>query len=317
MRVVLRAVAGFVSLVVVLRAEPSGAPEARVEAPPLAAQSPVDLPGLHNVVTYPGGVLSGGMPEGPAAFDTLKSIGVATVISVDGAEPDVAAARARGLRYIHLPVGYNGFDRERLVELSRAVRDAIREGGVYLHCHHGKHRSAAAAAAIAVSLGWASPQEAVARMKVSGTAPSYAGLYACAEGASRLSEETLAAAPEEYPEVSKPTGMVRGMLDLDDALEHLRLIERAGWAAPADHPDLVPAAEAGRLADVLRVLGEGKESVVKGQAFVRRMAESADRAKSLEEMLASPRESMDRDRLSERLNSVSASCKSCHAAHRD
>ncbi len=317
MLVVFRAVVVFAGMVGAHRGEPVEAPPARVEAPSVSEAAPVGLPGLHNVVRYPGGVLSGGVPEGGAAFDTLKSIGVATVISVDGAEPDVEAARARGLRYIHLPVGYNGFDRERLVELSRAVRDAMREGGVYLHCHHGKHRSAAAAAAVAVSLGWASAEEAVARMKVSGTAPTYAGLYACARGATPLSEEALAAAPAAYPEVAKPAGMVRGMLELDDALDHLRLIERAGWETPADHPDLVPAAEAGRLADVLRLLGEGTESRAKGDAFVRRMAESADRARSLEEMLAGPRGPADLGRLSERLDSVSASCKSCHAAHRD
>ena len=37
----------------------------------------------------------------------------------------------------------------------------------------------------------------------------------------------------------------------------------------------------------------------------------------LEEMLAGPRGPADLGRLSERLDSVSASCKSCHAAHRD
>src|SRR5262249_27875258 len=139
-----------------------------------------DYPGIHNAVTYHDGFVSGSVPEGDAGFDTLAAMGVKTIISVDGAEPEVDKARARGIRYIHLPIGYNGFDEQRRLHLSRATRDAMADGPVYIHCHHGKHRSAGAAATIAESLGWLTPQEGVARMKVSGTSPDYKGLYACA-----------------------------------------------------------------------------------------------------------------------------------------
>ena len=127
-------------------------------APPVAAatDAPRDLPGLHNVVDFRGqgadGFYSGSVPEGDAGFDALVGLGVKTVISVDGALPDLARAKARGLRYVHLPIGYDGFDDARKAELVRAVRDLPRP--IYLHCHHGKHRSAGAAATIAVSLGW-------------------------------------------------------------------------------------------------------------------------------------------------------------------
>ena len=88
-------------------------------------------------------------------------------------------AKARGMRYIHLPIGYNGFDEARKLELVRATRDSMATGPVYLHCHHGKHRSAGAAGTVAVSLAWLTTDQAVERMKVSGTAPNYKGLYAC------------------------------------------------------------------------------------------------------------------------------------------
>src|SRR5262245_14552856 len=44
-------------------------------------------------------VISGGLPEGDAAFQELADLGVKTVISVDGARPDVATAKKYGLRY--------------------------------------------------------------------------------------------------------------------------------------------------------------------------------------------------------------------------
>jgi len=157
----------------------AGVPVITVAVPPptMADGAPRDLPGLHNVVAYHEGFWSGGVPEGQAGFDSLRSLGVRTVISVDGALPDLALAKAAGLRYVHLPIGYDGFDDARKAELVRAVRDLPKP--LYLHCHHGKHRSAGAAATVAVSLGWMTNAEAAARMKVSGTAEGYKGLWAC------------------------------------------------------------------------------------------------------------------------------------------
>lgn len=58
---------------------------------------------LPNPVRIHAHVISGGLPEGNAAFEELKSLGIKTVISVDGAKPDVARAEKYGLRYVHLP----------------------------------------------------------------------------------------------------------------------------------------------------------------------------------------------------------------------
>lgn len=48
-----------------------------------------------------------------------------------------------------------------------------------------------------------------------------------------------------FPEVSRPDDVVAAMVVIDNAFEHLKAIEAAGWSVPKDHPDLVPAAEAG------------------------------------------------------------------------
>ncbi len=180
-------------------APPRAAPPASVPLPALADDTPRNYPGIHNAVAYHEGFVSGSAPEGEAGFDTLAAMGIRTIVSVDGAEPEVQRAAARGIRYVHLPIGYNGFDQQRKLQLVRAVRDASQHGPVYIHCHHGKHRSAAAAATIAASLGWLSPAAGVERMRVSGTARNYPGLYTCASAATvvlaSVSEELIGSPP--------------------------------------------------------------------------------------------------------------------------
>lgn len=289
-----------------------------VAAPTMADQKPREYPGIHNAVAYHEGFVSGSAPEGEEGFETLRAMGVKTIISVDGAEPEAAKARAHGMRYIHLPIGYNGFTEERRVELARAARDAMADGPVYIHCHHGKHRSAGAAAAVAASLGLETPDTGVERMRVSGTAPNYKGLYACAAGATALSAATIDSAPAEYPEVWAPSGYVKGMVEIDEVFEHLKEIEKAGWTTPADHPDLVPVAEAGRLADLFRVLAAGEYVKRKPAELAGLMKQAQDEAQRLEDRLAvNGTDGTDAAAAGSLFSMVAASCKDCHAKWRD
>ena len=316
-------------------AAPQRAPLAATEAPPAAPSTaraaplalpkvtdtaPVDAAGLHNVVSFAPELLSGSVPEGDAGFDSLKSWGIRTIISVDGAIPDIERAKSRGMRYVHLPIGYHGFDETQKLELARAVRDLPRP--VYIHCHHGKHRSAGAAGSVAVTLGWLTADDAVARMKMAGTAPAYEGLYRCTASASKVTDAVLATATADFPEVSKPKGFVRGMVDIDIAWDNLKAVQRAGWVTPADHPDLVPAAEAGRLADTLRPLLDDVRVAQMPEEFRTLLARNASEAQSLEELLAKGTPTAKPSpEIAERLNaiaaSVAATCKACHSAYRD
>ncbi|MCC6950751.1 MAG: cytochrome c [Phycisphaerales bacterium] len=288
---------------------------AKVELPLMGDQTPRNYSGLHNVVAYHPDVFSGGVPEGAEGFETLAAMGIRTVISVDGAAPDLAEAQKHGLRYIHLPIGYNGFEDARGDELARATRDSLGDGLVYIHCHHGKHRSAGAAAAVAVAMGWMTPEQAVVRMKVSGTAPAYKGLYACAAEASVMSAAELDAVKPDFPEVCKPEGIVDLMVRLDVAMENMKEVEAAGWTPPAHHPDLVPVAEAGKVADLLRMLHEDRGAVAKREGFAAKIDESHAPAQRLEDMLAA--NSTDVAALSAEFKKVNSACKSCHTAHRD
>lgn len=284
--------------------------------PPLVDdEQPSEYPGLHNVVAYHKGCYSGSAPEGDAGFDTLASLGVKTLISVDGAEPALVPAKARGIRYIHLPIGYNGFDDERRMQLVRATRDAMRIGPVYLHCHHGKHRSAGAAGTIGVSLGWANPSEMVERMKVSGTSPNYRGLYACTRRATVIPASAIDAVRPGFPEVSHPAGFVKGMIELDEINERLKLIEKASWQVPDSHPDLVPAAEAGQMADLLRLLAEGDRARNRPAGFAAALHVNELSAAALEEMLAAGEE--DKTKLSAQFARIADGCRNCHVKYRD
>jgi hypothetical protein len=255
------------------------------------------------------------VPEGDLGFETLARMGVKTVLSVDGAAPDVERAKAHGIRYIHLPIGYNGFDEQRKLQLVRATRDGLSVGPMYVHCHHGKHRSAGAAGTVIASLGWSSPEQMVERMRVSGTSAGYKGLYSGTAGATALASRVIDAVPPDFPEVSRPSGFVKGMVEVDEAFEHLKAIEKAGWMVPSDHPDLVPAAEAGRLADLLRVLAGDERVARKPADFAAMMRENNAQATALEAMLAE--NDRDKEKLSKQLTIIAATCKDCHVKYRD
>lgn len=283
--------------------------------PTVADSKPRDYPGIHNAVAFHERFISGSAPEGEAGYDSLQGMGIRTIITVDGAVPPVDLATARGMRYIHLPIGYNGFDEERKKQLVRAVRDAMQDGPVYIHCHHGKHRSAGAAATVAASLGWITPEQGVARMKVAGTAANYTGLYACASSAGPMMVAVIDAVPANFPSVWKPSTFVQGMVEMDEVMENLKAIEAAGWKSPANHPDLVPAAEAGRLVDLHRVLEQGDYTARKPADFAAYMLAGQERAQVLEDLLVAGKS--DAAALSAQFKALSASCKDCHAAHRD
>jgi protein tyrosine phosphatase (PTP) superfamily phosphohydrolase (DUF442 family) len=284
-----------------------------IALPLTSAEKAADYPGLHNLVAYTPELISGGVPEGDEGLATLQAMGIRTIISVDGEMPDVAGAKARGMRYVHLPIGYNGISHKRTLEIARAIKEL--PGPIYLHCHHGKHRSASAAGAAAVTLGEITNEDAIARMKVSGTSPNYKGLYECVNEATIVKVEELETADNAFPEESRPSGMTQSMVEMNVAITNLTEIEKAGWKTPEDHPDLVPAAEAGRLADVLRVAHQD-EAIFKAwpAEFKAAFLKDSKLVEELEEGIVAGEEPA---LLSERFKAVNKSCKDCHTTFRD
>ena len=289
----------------------------RLAPPGIAEPKPLEFPGLHQVVAYVPGIWSGAAPEGEFAFESLRRLGVRTIVSVDGAAPEVDLARAEGIRYVHLPIGYDGMSRDRTLEIARAIRDL--PGPVYVHCHHGKHRSAAAVGAAAVTLGLADAATMRSRMEVSGTAPSYTGLFRCVETATVVPAAAIDVADGTFPPIAATPDLVKAMVEIDLAFEHLKDIEKAGWTVPPEHPDLVPAAETGRLADLLRNLAKdpavAKDPPDHAERYPRISAEASELEGAL---LRRDREGgVDPAELSRMLKGIAASCKECHVRYRD
>jgi len=132
-------------------------------------------PELKHVLHLSNRILCGSEPRGPSAFETLKKLEVKTIVSVDGAAPQLSLAKAADLRYVHIPVGYDGISSEAGHSLTRVVRET--EGRIYIHCHHGQHRGPAAAAIACQVERTADRQRALQIMLRAGTSREYAGLY--------------------------------------------------------------------------------------------------------------------------------------------
>jgi protein tyrosine phosphatase (PTP) superfamily phosphohydrolase (DUF442 family) len=277
------------------------------------ADKATDYPGLHNLVVFGDGIVSGSQPEGAEGLATIRKLGFRTIVSVDGAEPDVAGAKAEGLRYVHLPIGYNGASPERQAEIARAIRDL--PGPVYVHCHHGKHRSAAAAASAALLLHRTDKEHALAGMKAAGTSPSYTGLWACVDIALAQPSGIVDTASTAFPSVTRPKGVARSMVEIDSKFDQLKLVQANNWIVPTDHPDLVPAADAGVIADLLRHSAEDRAALGEHAAgFGDALRSASENATKLEDALARKATKQELEPL---FKQVKADCTSCHATYRD
>lgn len=191
-------------------------------APPVREPSggeALEVAGVPNVRRLSPHVFSGGRPEGVQGFEELARLGIRTVICVDGPPPDVEAAHAAGLRYVHLPVSYAGIERARAVEIVKAARDL--PGPVFVHCHRGTQRGPTAAALAAIAVDGLPKEEALARMRAAGTLPHYEGLFGCVAGFSPPSTHELDALPSRFPETQPPPPLVEVMGALDSGLERI------------------------------------------------------------------------------------------------
>jgi protein tyrosine phosphatase (PTP) superfamily phosphohydrolase (DUF442 family) len=257
-------------------------------------------------------VISGGLPEGEAAFRELSELGVKTIVSVDGATPDVATAKKFGMRYVHLPHGYDGIPKERVKQLARAVRDL--PGPIYIHCHHGKHRSPAAAAVGCVGAGLLNAEAAETLLKMAGTSEGYRGLYQSAREARRLDDKLLDQVLADFPEKVTVPPLAELMVMLEHTHDHLKLIAAADWKSPREHPDLDPAHEALLLREHFTELLRLDAVQSKPAEFRRYLTDSEEVSKGLESEL---RGGASREKIAAAFARISKACTDCHQRFRD
>jgi protein tyrosine phosphatase (PTP) superfamily phosphohydrolase (DUF442 family) len=278
----------------------------------------VEIRGIENTFRLSPRLYSGGDPHGVEALSALKELGVRTIITVDGATPDVVAARKLGLRYVHLPIGYDGIPREQAVKLVQALKTL--PGPFYVHCHHGKHRGPAAAAVCGIATeGW-SNDEAVAWLQKAGTAHEYRGLYTSVRQFVPPSAIELRQAGGDLPERTRPAALVETMVQVDERWDRLKAMQKAGFKASAEQPDLDPPHEALQLVELFRELLRLQEAKARGEAFIAAAKAAERHATRLETALRAfakaPVAEAER-RAESSFQAVAKSCTACHARHRD
>ncbi|WP_145284026.1 protein-tyrosine phosphatase family protein [Pirellulimonas nuda] len=268
-----------------------------------------EFPDLHNLIRVTDRVYSGAEPESDLAFEELARLGIKTIVSVDGARPDVDAARQRGLRYVHIPFGYDGVDPQAGLALARVMRDV--EGPIYFHCHHGAHRGPAAAAIACIASGAADGDSALAVLERAGTSKGYAGLW---RDVKAFQPPAAGVRLPELVEVAEVGSLASAMAAVDRASDNLKLCQAAGWKTPADHPDIDAGQQALLLREGLHETGRlVAEDNPHDARFARWMAEAERGVVALEAAIASG-ENRQRNAL---FQAVQSQCQQCHLRYRN
>ena len=278
----------------------------------------VDAEGLDNVFQITDRLYSGSGPEDDKGFESLRKIGIKTVISVDGAKPDLERARRFGLRYVHIPIGYNGVPREKALQLAKAMCEL--PGPFYIHCHHGQHRGPTAAAIARLCAdAQCTIDEALAVLRAAGTDPRYTGLFKSVREFQRPTAQELAGLRAELPEAVQAAGLTQAMVTIDHAWDNLRLVRAAGWKTPPDHPDIDPAHEALQLAEGFQEMRRLPEVGKRPEDFRRWLDEAQASAQALEQLLREGKNKkvVDGEGAERVYRRTSAICTQCHAKYRD
>ncbi|MEW4452616.1 cytochrome c [Bremerella sp. JC817] len=267
------------------------------------------MPGIDNVLKVTPHVVSGSQPHGEEGFKTLKELGINVIVSVDGAIPDVETARKYGMRYVHVPIGYDGISDDAQAALKRVMND-FQQDKIFFHCHHGKHRGPAAAAVACYEAEELTENQALDFMRSAGTSSDYGGLWKEITQFQPIPESTPLPMLVEVAEVES---VAAAMAKLDRIYDSLVLCDQAGWEAPAEHADLAPAQQALLLQEGLyetrRLLNEDQYDA----KFRKMLAASEDLAKSLKQQI----EAGQKSEATATLKKVKASCSACHNDYRN
>ena len=288
-------------------------PLAREGANAAKESTALEVPSLHNVFRIDDHLISGSSPDDEAGYAALAKLGVKVLISVDGSKPNVDLAHTYGMRYVHLPFGYDGVPKERFAELTKAVQTA--EGTVYVHCHHGKHRGPAAVAGICRTLKNWDAARARGWLQHAGTGDEYAGLYRDVEMFQKLTDAELARVPATFPEIAKTPAEVDSMVAIDETFDRLKAAKAAGWARIPSQPDVTPVQAAAVLWEQFREHARTGESPKHSGDYAKLLQDAERASLSLKDALRDPAQvAAVRDAA---MSAVSQSCTACHIKHRN
>ncbi|MGB7325613.1 MAG: sulfur transferase domain-containing protein [Rubripirellula sp.] len=278
-----------------------------------AEPTPLSIASLPNAFRIDDQVISGGLPDGDEGFAELHRIGVRTIISVDGAKPDDDAARRAGLRYVHLPHGYGGIDSGRVLELAKAITDL--PGPVYIHCHHGKHRSPAAAASACIAAGRIDHDAGVEFLTTAGTSRDYQGLHQTVARTKAVAPEFLESMVVDFQPFEAPPALATQMVKLQEIFDSLSLTESSGWKFQSNHTGLNPTQQALMLKECLDQTFRDNSISDRSAEFTQILNQSISNANKLETILRSdPTNSAIASKI---FREIKTDCKACHQISRD
>ncbi len=296
----------------------AGSPPYDTSNPPPAFPRSLEAAGLRNFFQLTPRLYSGSAPVGDDGFESLRRMGVRTILSVDGSKPDVEMAHRHGLRYIHIPIGYDGATHSNLVSLVRAAE--VVDGPLYVHCHHGKHRGPTAAALICeATAGWTT-NKGLAWLEEAGTSPDYPGLFKNVAEFRGPPQAELDRLPARFPEQVEISRFVDAMVAIDGFADHLKAVRQAGFRPPPNHPDLDPPHEAMMLAEAFRELLRRDDVQKRGENFVSKMQAAEASATALHGMLQKAPFKPDSPAETSAIQNwthLTEACANCHKKYRN
>jgi len=264
--------------------------------------------GLHNLIQVSDQLYSGSEPEGDEGFSSLAKLGIKTIISVDGLRPNLESATKHSLRYVHIPIGYDGIPDTAAAALRRAAAECV--GPIYVHCHHGKHRGPAATAVVCMAAQHVTTTDAERILNLAGTGKEYAGLW---RDVGRYPALSFDGQPPELVEVAKVDSLASLMANLDRHWDQLKLCREASWTSPASHPDLVPLNEAVLVREFLQ---EGHRMVA-ADAYDPQFHTTFTTAESIALELENNLKLPDSAAATTAMSKLETSCKQCHTSYRN
>ena len=285
---------------------------------------PEAVAGIENVWRMDSNLLSGGDPVGESGLQLLKSKGVKTIVSVDGAAPLLEVSKRLGLRYVHIPIGYDGIpvDSQRL--LSQAFAQLPKP--IYVHCHHGKHRGPAAASIMArFGLGW-TPEQASKFMKMAGTSADYPGLYESVKQFEAVTFKDVASIKTPLPESVDVPALVDLMVQVDARFDNLKawsvITLQAKGKSKKPSSKIDPVQEAVQLRELVRESARLPECRDQPASFRESMSHLESDLSSWIETIKAEGSSesltdQTKTKLSAILKSSANRCVSCHRTFRD
>lgn len=302
------------SLVAFASAFVVGTAHAQQPATPAPKSSaPKTLPGttIENWQEVGTRLFSGSQPTTDEDFAELARRGVKTIVSVDGIAPDLARAKQHGIRYVHIPIGYDALPQEAGDTMTNALRST--EGPIYVHCHHGKHRGPAMAAVAGRACGELTKEQAIKYLKRAGLSPKYDGLWRDVDAYVVPAED---AKLPPFVEQAPVAAMAKRMAELSRRFEALeKLLKKEGpltedeWTQ-ADSDSLLAMEQ---LVEAQRELPESDETIRNDANFLAEFARSVEASKLLHEAMRG----QDRERSQVAFGLLQKTCVDCHAAFRD